>query len=92
MFDKALRETRFGADETEVVVALLEPKQHLVPAMYSAFRAHVMCTGCRVQRRKLSAAQKSELRIARRGDSWFTDVIVTKLAQRTHAAAAIGHS
>ena len=88
MFDKALRETKFGADEDEVELELLDPKHHLVTAMYTAFRAHVMSKECRVKRRKLTKEQKSEMKITRRGDAYYIDVVVTKLAQRTHSASS----
>ena len=92
MFDKALRETKFGANEHEVVVELLKPKHHLVAAMYTKFRQHVLSKGCRVKRRKLTENEKKEMKITRRGDAWHIDVIVTKLAQITYAPPAAASS
>ncbi len=92
MFDQALRETKFGANEHEVVVELLKPKHHLVTAMYTKFRQHVMSKGCRVKRRKLTENEKKEMKITRRGDAWHVDVIVTKLAQITYAPPAAASS
>jgi hypothetical protein len=94
MFDMALRETKFGDNQHEVVVQLLKPNtHHLVAAMYTAFRKHVTSKGCRVQRRKLSDEEKKAMKITRRGDAWHIDVVVTKLAQITHTtpAAAPAH-
>ena len=83
-----LRETKFGADEAEVELELLNPTHHLVAPMYTAFRAHVMSKDCRVKRRKLTKEQKSEMEIMRRGDAWYIDVVINKLAQRTHSASS----
>jgi hypothetical protein len=62
LFDAALREAKFAedaADTAELSVELLQPKHHLVSAMYTRFREHVLNRGCRVKRTKLSAEEKN---------------------------------
>ena len=88
MFDKALREAKFGPNEHEVLVELVQPKHHIVTAMYTSFRKYVMSKGCRVKRRKLTEDAKKEMKITRRGDAFYIDVVLTKLAQNTHCPAA----
>ena len=85
-FEKELREVDFEDGEDDVLINLLQPKQHLVAAMYTEFRKHVMNAGCKVKRRVLTADEKLEHKIPRKGPVYFVDVLITREAQQTALA------